>query len=144
MKSKIPFPQADSVYKLLVYLFELNNREVPVELQSMSIENMVSRQESYYKSALEYLGLMKNNELTDEGSYIVNSTVPVMLRLLALSILKHEPFSIYYHTRNEQEIQRYLMSDEGLSESTANRRFQTVISWVRWVDQITKRGINYG
>lgn len=144
MKSKIPFPQADNVYKLLVYLFELNNKEVPLELQSMSIENMVSRQESYYKSALEYLGLMEHDELTDEGSYIVNSPLPVMLRLLALSILKHEPFSIYYHTRDDQQIQRYLISNEGLSESTANRRLQTVMSWVRWVEQITKRGINYG
>jgi hypothetical protein len=144
MKSKIPFPQADNVYKLLIYLFELNDKEVPIELQSMSIENMVPRQESYYKSALEYLGLIEGQKITDEGLYVVNSTVPVMLRLLALSILKHEPFSIYYHFRNDQQIQNYLMVQEGLSESTANRRLQTVISWVRWVDQITKRGINYG
>lgn len=136
MKNIYPFPQADDIYKLLIHLFSISNTSVPEELSSMSVEKMVPRQVSYYISALEFLGLLKNGLITDEGKIIVNSSIKVMLRLLALRILLFEPFSAYYHSRDKDVIKNYLLVKLGLSESTVMRRTQTVVAWVNWIDQV--------
>jgi hypothetical protein len=139
MKNVYPFPQADDIYKLLIHLFSLSNTSVPEELSSMSIKEMVPRQVSYYIAALEFLGLIKNGWITDEGTIIVNSSIKVMLRLLAFRILLFEPFSSFYHSRDKAIIKDYLLGNLGLSESTVNRRTQTVVAWVNWIDQVISR-----
>jgi hypothetical protein len=136
MSSRIPFPQADNIYKLLIYLFDISEIEVPKELSSMSIEEMVPRQEHYYKSALEFLGLVKGDSPTKEGRLLITASIPNMLRLLALRILLHEPFSSYFHSRDQRVVDEYLRDVEKLSESTIHRRKQTVISWINWIDHV--------
>jgi hypothetical protein len=140
MKTSVPFPQADNVYKLLIFFFRIAEAPVPFELLNMSVDEMVPRQESYYKAALEYLGLLHNGAVTKEGLYLLNSDMQVMLRLLVLRMLVKEPFANYYHYRNEQVIESYLSEQEALSESTVYRRKQTVISWISWIDQIVNKG----
>lgn len=140
MKTSIPFPQADNVYKLLIFFFRIAEAPVPVELMDMSVDEMVPRQESYYKAALEYLGLLHNGTVTKEGLHLLNSDMQVMLRLLVLRILLKEPFANYYHYRDEKVIESYLSEQEALSESTVYRRKQTVMSWIAWIDHIVNKG----
>jgi hypothetical protein len=140
MKTSIPFPQADNVYKLLIFFFRIAEAPTPVELVNMSVDEMVPRQESYYKAALEYLGILHNGDVTKEGLHLLNSDMQVMLRLLVLRILLKEPFANYYHYRDEKVIESYLTEQEALSESTVYRRKQTVMSWITWIDHIVNKG----
>jgi len=115
------------------------------------------RQADYYANAGRYLGLIEPKKSSDVGSYALTSKATEILgmnqrnRQLALAklIVGHEAFGntlrlyLKQTTRPTKEQVIAIMKQAQLNrveaESTIARRASTVLAWVDWVIELTKR-----
>lgn len=152
----LPFPQADSFPRVLDLLQKLYFNDSPLTRDYIT-ENYAfdARQTQYYTSAAAYLGLVDRKrsgktvsyELTAKGRNIMK--LPSEKRQLALAacILSRTIFNRalhrYFQNSEEPTIRDIvnLMKEVKTTmskESTYSRRSQTVLSWIRWILQLTK------
>ncbi len=145
--SSIPFPQANSFYRLLDLINELNQQELTAT-EIADIYEFDVRQANYYLSAGEYLGLIvkdKNYKLSDYGKKIMKMNYKNKNVEIIKTILSHKPF--YYALEqyisifdfNYEDISKviYENRNEINSIGTAERRTSTVVSWIRWILELT-------
>ncbi len=142
----IPFPQANSFYKVLDLINELNNQELSA-LDISEIYEFDIRQANYYLSAAEYLGFVvkdNNYKLSDYGKKIMTLSHKNKNLEIVKSILSHRPF--YYAL--ESYIKDFEFDTEGIANvinecrnelnmTTAKRRTSTVVSWSKWIIELT-------
>jgi len=143
----IPFPQANSFYRVLDLINELNNQE----LSASDIANIYEfdvRQANYYLSAVQYLGLVikdKNYKLSELGKQIMKMNHKNKNLAIIGIILSHKPFYCaleQYLTAFEFDYSEianviYNSRDEINSTGTAERRTSTVVAWVKWIIELT-------
>ena len=145
--TKIPFPQANSFYRVLDLLNELNNQELLAN-DIADIYEFDVRQANYYLAALQYLGLVikdNNYKLSKLGKKIMKMNHKSKNLAIIELILSHKPFycALEQYLTNQKfdplEIAKviYESREEINSTGTAERRTSTVISWVKWILGLT-------
>lgn len=144
---RVPFPQANSFYRVLDLINELNNQELSAN-DIAEIYEFDIRQANYYLAAGQYLGLIakdKNYKLTEYGKKIMQMDHKNKNLFIISSILSHKPFYCaleQYLTNFEFDYLKianviYESRDEINSIGTANRRTSTVIAWIKWIIELT-------
>lgn len=145
--TNIPFPQANSFYRLLDLINELSQHELSA-IEVANIYEFDVRQANYYLAAGEYLGLItkeKNYKLSDRGKMIVQMDHKKKNLEIVKIILSHKPFYFaleqYLFTFDFEcnKIADVIYDNirEINSIETAKRRSSTVISWVKWILELT-------
>ncbi len=147
---EIPFPQADSLPRLLNLAELLSQGELTREEITEEYAFDV-RQTNYYTDAGRYLGLMEKRRengavlfrLTERGRAMMAMSYRERMLTAGGAILRHRPFREVFRLRLERdalpdrtEILR-IMRSAGLyhvdSEVTLRRRASTVASWCSWL-----------
>ncbi len=149
----IPFPQANDFEKVVDLLGFLNDSELEQEEITLNF-SFDQRQAHYYTRAAKYLNLVekKNNkyQLTKLGNKIINSDFKDKYLSIISKILEHEVFNItlkkYFNDNNnisKNDVIKIMKKSqiynsktknfEKLSESTIERRSQTVLKWIEWI-----------
>jgi hypothetical protein len=134
---KHTFPQANDVHKVIKYVDNKTYQYHETALRRVNM-NFVRRQDSYYKSAAIYLGLIERNQSTSVANHIFKLDKNNMLVSLVQLILENEIFYVYYKERNLAFVENYLKNLYKMKNSTALRRASTVKAWVNWCDCILK------
>ena len=142
-----PFSQANSFYRVLDLINELNSQELsPSEIAELYEFDI--RQANYYLAAGQYLGFIekdKNYKLTDYGKRIMKMNHKNKNLEIINAILSHKPFCfaleqyIKYFDFKPNKIADiiYDYRDEINSRETAIRRSSTVIAWIKWIIELT-------
>ena len=143
----IPFPQADSVDRILNmidYLYE----KAGATAEQVTLENeFVGRQTNYYMTAMRYLGLVDATKsayrLTPEGVELATTDIRTRHLHLAGKMLQHEVFRSCLEIAlaqgempNRQTIVDLMKSSHLYhidSEETYKRRSSTINSWLYWI-----------
>ena len=146
----VPFPQADNFSRVLDMLEYLSEKKDKYELAAEYEFDV--RQSDYYANALVYLGMVDKIDnyflLNDLGRKIKEMPNDNQRNhLIIMQILKHQPFSLALDAtlKNNKKYDKKFISDVLLSTvksihslSTAERRTQTVISWINWIFSVIK------
>lgn len=142
-----PFPQANSFYRVLDLINEINTQELSY-IDVSEIYQFDIRQANYYLSAAEYLGLIEkdnNYKLSALGKNIMSMNHKNKNIEIIKLILSHKPFYIAL----EQYINNFDFDNDKIAEEiynsrseinsmvTAGRRTSTVTSWIKWVIELT-------
>ena len=151
---QIPFPQADSFYRVLDFLRLLYNEDLTKEELALNYEfDIHKRQFDYYINAARYLGLVEkytaeeSNEviykLTEKGRNVMSQSRRMRNLMLAECILEHDVFNkaigIFFNKKRlpeKEEIIKIMKNSyvyNVRSEETINRRAQTVLKWIEWI-----------
>lgn len=138
-------PQADDLPKVQQLVFAVdrgyNNRDSIARYFDFE-----PRQSNYYEAAAEILGLIRGQsefQLTELGEDFISLRTDKRNKLLLKRVLSlpvvNEVFEEAVSRMNSdephvsrQEIRDFIMENTELSKSTANRRTQTVVNWMRW------------
>lgn len=142
----LPFPQAD----------DLRRVADAVDAVAAGVSNRVGlaarfdldgRQADYYANAAAYLSFIhrgsKGFELTDLGMTLVSQPFSLRQTLLLRQILRRPVFrravSVLCETGrfpSREQIAEWISCTTGLRGNTLHRRASTVLSWVRWAEQV--------
>ncbi len=148
----VPFPQADKFERIVDLLGLLVNTTLTKEEITQNYQ-FDSRQTDYYTNAIIYLDLAKKYTdfttgeitytLTDRGKGIMNKRYKNKYLSLVKCILEHKVFhevlDNYFKLGYppSRDLVCNIMRDCKLynvgSESTINRRSQTILSWIEWL-----------
>lgn len=141
-----PFPQANSFYRVLDLINELDTQE----LSTNDIANIYGfdvRQANYYLTAAQYLGLVikvKNYTLSKLGQKIMKMNHKDKNLAIIELILVHKPF--YYALEQYLKFFEFdyvkiakmiFETRKEINLKTAERRTSTVIAWVKWILELT-------
>ena len=142
----IPFPQADSITRIMAILDAFDKDKTNDELSEEM--GLVTRQGQYYMRAMEYLGLVEkydnNSRLTSFGKSVKDEEDIYLKNILLIkSILKKRIFKdafieyLLYEEINKNKTVRKLMELYKINDTTAQRRFNTIKSWIEWIFSFT-------
>lgn len=142
----IPFPQADSITRIMAILDAFDKDKTNDELSEEM--GLVTRQGQYYMRAMEYLGLVEkydnNSRLTSFGKMVkAENDIYQKNILLIKSILKKRIFRdafidyMVYEEIDKNKTIRNLMELYKINDTTAERRFNTIKSWIEWIFSFT-------
>lgn len=146
MDNKAPFPQADDFDKVIALIERCNNRTLNDNRFVSSVLGEISdRQVMYYLSAVAYLGIIRLErgcrEFTEYGCKIKEMSTYIREIELISIILKLPVFSKVFVL--EKKIGHQTCDDVSslikeafpeFSDSICERRAQTVIKWIEWVN----------
>lgn len=158
-RARIPFPQADSFARVVDLVAILIDQ--PKSVGDLSAHyGFDARQSDYYYNAARYLGLASSfkddiaetelREATPEAIKLFEMPYRSKFLALAEQVLRIQPINAAFtlaestpgklDPRAVQEI--FACSAEarelGYSASTIDRRSQTIIAWVNWLDSIAE------
>ncbi len=145
----IPFPQADSMVRLITLLSQLNNAaggQLSTN-QIMQLQGFCDRQVKYYTDAGRYLGLI---ESLQNGSYSLSPAGRTLMTMnqqnLSLELVRlilsrrvfYDAFQLRLNSgvlppRNTVANLIQPVRLELGSNRTRDRRARTVISWLEWI-----------
>ena len=141
----ITIPQADEIPRVMK-LVELAGEGVRNATSVAEKVGFDPRQSSYYREAAEILGFLDTQEaykLTDLGSLFINSDDTTKYRLMICALL-YDPIvgrimsclqSRLVKTVSKQEVERLVAHVSDLSGDTVKRRAQTIMAWLKWLQQ---------
>lgn len=145
---KIPFPQADSFYRVIDFINTLNDSELSIE-EITELYDFDERQSRYYSSAARYLGFV----IKEKGKYKLSKYGLKLMQMnhkeknlkIVEAIIKHKPFyvamSMYLAdgSFDYEKIANVILEESVNVNSleTAYRRAQSVVSWIRWIINLT-------
>lgn len=138
-RNNAPFPQANSVEKLL-RVIELTKKGITTKKEIQEkMSDIHKRQVDYYINAAIYLGALKEGK----NRYILHSKFKkedekkLLLEFMMQNHIVREVIALYFIDRilpSEMEIARILNKyGSYLENSTLSRRIKTVESWVKWI-----------
>lgn len=146
--SNIPFPQADSFYRVLDFINTLGESEMKIS-EIAELYEFDERQGSYYSAAARYLGFVENQhggyKLTEYGKKLMNMDHKSKNLEIVKAIISHKPFYLALEqymgngSVNNSEIAKSIISESPNvnSPETAKRRAQSVVSWIKWIINLT-------
>lgn len=153
----VTFPQADSMGRVIDLLAQLQLAEGNVLTQDEITTNydFDKRQTQYYTNAARYLGLLSREQdaergvfytLTEQGARLMMQAPRArnsgLVRLLVQRGVFREAinyFLAHYREPSKEEVVQIMeRSQLSISGTTLPRRAQTVLSWVRWVMELTR------
>jgi hypothetical protein len=157
--ANIPFPQADSFNRVVDLLTQLHASGGLSQEDITSNHAFDRRQTQYYTNAGRYLGLIVRSQNREDGvTYSLTPKAAAIMarqpaaRNLALveTILEHRVFNdtvrLYLAQAAPPNINQVIeiMRTAGLAldqggTTTIPRRAQTVVAWVQWAMQLTRR-----
>lgn len=139
-----PFPQADNPERLIGTLRLIEANKSPGQMvEHLKIDD---RQVNYYVSALAFLGLAVRNE---QGSWELATDIPdsefELEKELVKLMIQVPPVAQVFLEGNRYSRANFNISQakkalresafgSELSDSTIERRAQTIASWCRWID----------
>jgi hypothetical protein len=133
----VPFPQANDVYKVIKYVDEKLYHYHKGALRHISLD-VVERQEGYYRSAAQYLGLMSGDKTTEFSEFCFRMRNDYLFSSIVLAMLQNDVFLHYFINRDIEYVTKYLKHNYGFSQETAKRRASTLKTWIKWCDIIIK------
>ena len=133
--TKIPFPQANDLYKVIKYVDSLVGGYHKNSLEHILLE-ISPRQISYYRSAARYLKLLDENGATSIADFLFKCDRPLLLSGITKLILDNSIFFEYYLTKDKEKIIKKISEIYNINKTTANRRFSTVENWINWCEII--------
>jgi DNA adenine methylase len=140
MPNKIPFPQANSIEKIIALLNSdeevLSDKEKAMEILDVKSD----RQVAYYLSALRYFKFIsQSNKFTDSAKSIKNNT-PAIEETIFDILIKDSSFSNWYKQQQDgQKLETIKIAKQlhrqrrNISISTSKRRASTIKNWVEWM-----------
>lgn len=134
INDKIPFPQANDIYKLIYFLNKHTTNNFN-DMLSHEKFKIVPRQVDYYKTAAKYLDLY-DGETTSFAKHIFSINYEEMLKHMVYIILSKDIFYEFFKNRDKKQVVIYLKDKYHYSDKTANRRYSTLFSWVKWCDVV--------
>lgn len=147
-ESNVPFPQADSFYRVLDFINTLSECEMKIS-EIADLYEFDERQGSYYSAAARYLGFVESDHggyrLTEKGKELMQMDHKTKNLTIVESIISHKPFyvALQQYLENGQfdnkDIAKSILTESPNvnSEETAKRRAQSVCSWIRWIINLT-------
>lgn len=136
--SKIPFPQANDLGKLLK-LIENFNYLTSNELMN-KLELGTRRQLEYYKSAGLFLGFFEKTnkyKLSNSGALITKTETYYRKKIYIIELLKApllRALVFNYEEKKIFDILNNFQSFKELSTSTKLRRISTIRTWIMWLN----------
>lgn len=146
--SNVPFPQADSFYRVLDFINTLDESEMKIS-EIAELYEFDERQGSYYSAAARYLGFVESEhggyKLTEYGRKLMNMDHKNKNLEIVKAIISHRPFYLALEqymengcTDNKEIAESILNESPNVNSSeTAKRRAQSVVSWIRWIINLT-------
>lgn len=140
MTKIIPFPQADNLEK--VVRVARADESVLKNTQALSslLDDVTQRQVNYYLSAAEYLGLVYNRFLTDEGREFRSLYGNDQKAYLAYTVFRNPVF--YRAYAEDADFTRFteILQEEypDMNERVVRRRSQTGIAWIKSFEFTTR------
>ena len=144
----VPFPQADTFYRVLDFINILNDAEMKTS-EIAELYEFDERQGNYYSAAARYLGFVENKQgkyrLTEYGKQLMKMNHKNKTLEIVKAIISHKPFylALQQYMKNSEinnkEIAKAILDESPNvnSSETANRRAQSVASWIRWIVNLT-------
>lgn len=150
--TKIPFPQANSMDRVISLLENLNDNP----MTSLDISNLMqfeTRQSDYYFNAGKYLGLFEKKQeegridivLTNLGTTIFKLNYKERQLKLVQLILSHKIFADMFDIviktgalPEKDVIENDMRILNVCGESLIERRMSTVLGWIKWMFNLTK------
>jgi len=129
------FPQANNIYRVISYVAGFIPNENRFNFDFLT-GNITTRQKQYYKSAAEYLGLIKNDAPTPLSLEIYSMQKDEMFIRIVEIILSNKIFYYYYKFKDSEYVVQDLMKIYHFSYSTAKRRLSTIKAWCFWCENI--------
>ena len=147
--SDVPFPQADSFYRVLDFINILGESEMKIN-EIAELYEFDERQGSYYSAAARYLGFVES----DHGGYKLTESGKKLLKMdhksknleIVKTIISHKPFykALEQYIKENGDIDKKEIAELILEISpninkigTAERRTQSVSAWIRWIVDLT-------
>ena len=138
------FPQADSLERI----FKIINIAEPLDLlnegnMGIILGDITGRQVRYYIHASQFLGILdKQKKFTSFGEQLRKCNLFEQRILVVQKIMTHPVFSEVYFTElilgvklDKSEVASIMRKHINLSSDVMyNRRAQTVMSWISWVN----------
>ena len=138
-------PQADNLERVLNFvslLIQYPSSPSTVRQKFLNIGGIADRQFSYYRRAVEILGLADERERPTTACYMLNrlSSIKAKMRFLAYQFISSNVGLAWFNWQNANdlsEIQAKTAAEflievcPSLSESTAKRRAKTLESWLK-------------
>lgn len=125
------FPQANDIYRVISYVNTFMNKKNSYDFNFLKAK-IAKRQIQYYKSAAEYLGLIKGNEPTILAKNIFQLDKNQLFINVMKLVLSNICFYDYFISHNNEKAIEFLKDKYYFSETTANRRLSTIKAWCKW------------
>jgi len=147
MENNIPFPQADDFQKIVNLINVCNDDNLSDNrFVSSALGDVTDRQVLYYLSAAAYLGIVDNTrgcrKFTDYGIKVKNMNSFIQEAELISIILRLPVFSKVFvlekmvgHQNVDDVTVLIKESFPSFSDAICERRAQTVIKWLKWVNE---------
>jgi hypothetical protein len=156
----IPFPQSDSFSRIVDLLTQLYASQPSLSQEDITTNHAFdTRQTQYYTNAGAYLGLIERRQsreqgvtysLTKKGSAIMAKKLRARNLSLVQAVLEHDVLNqtlrLYMQqgvrpSREQVEAIMRAANLQGLGKesSTIPRRAQTVLAWIDWIIELTRR-----
>lgn len=151
---EIPFPQADSMERIINLLETLWNEDKKTKESITDMYTFDKRQTNYYTDAGRYLGLIEKTlhpvefSLSRLGKKIMSKSYRDRQLAIIKQIIRHRPFRevLSIHLRKGEMPTRIkiieIMKESHLyninSQKTFYRRASTIIGWVNWILSIVE------
>ena len=142
--SDIPFPQADSMTRIIETVNLANQQDINYKMVAEEIE-YEDRQGKYYIDACRYLGFLEKSErhgyyrISETGKLLCNLPSHKRNMLLFKQMIKHDTFYNYYHDvliNQKDNIKdnavKFIRRYAKIESDTSKRRASSVVSWLRW------------
>lgn len=137
--TEIPFPQANDLNKVLIFL---NNYSFSTQKELKDKMKLTkNRQIQYYKSACVFLGFINNTKeptLTRSGKKITRTSHDLQKEIYILELIKTPVLKKIVFNYDEKKIMTILENTQSfkkLSTTTKKRRVSTIKSWVKWLNK---------
>lgn len=145
---KIPFPQANTFYRVLDFINILNDSEMKIS-EIADLYEFDIRQGGYYSAAARYLGFVEKSHngycLTQAGKELNKMDYKTKNLTIIKAMISHKPFYLalkqYLDTG---KIDNHLIAQTILEVSpnvnsleTALRRASGILPWIKWIISLT-------
>lgn len=147
MDKHVPFPQADDIEKIYSIINILNESDLSdFDEMKECLGNVSIRQVSYYLSAACYFGIIETKDrkkgFTEFGRKLRSMNSSMQKAEFITAILGDPVFRktfIYQKLYGERTVEDIAMLIKEYhpecNDRVCHRRAQTVISWIRWIEQ---------
>jgi hypothetical protein len=134
--SNIPFPQANSVDKLITFLMMFKNLS---DKKTIAQEMLIHpRQVDYYMNAWRFLCVITINkfggfEISEKGILLLDASINLRKKLFK-EIINNQPELNQLFSKKDINIDNLANLYPDLSLSTQLRRLSTLKAWKNWIE----------
>ena len=135
--NKIPFPQANSIDKVLKLVNIENSSKLKDEEYLGLFMDVRPRQVQYYRSACQFLSILdRKYSFTKEGLYLrslfgVSQNVELIFLILSNDIFLKAYIN---NARTWQQLSEYIKEQYNYSEAMYKRRSESAIAWLDYFE----------